>query len=79
MFQLIKAIEVAGPSFSVAVLSQVADYPTETIWLDAHQNRLLTDEDFVEGSLNNMRLSDFVEYFENRGGFLLRFLCFATE
>ena len=79
MFQLIKTIEVSCPSFSVTVLRQVADYPAEAIGFDAHQNGLPADEDFVEGSLDHVRLSEFVEYFENRGGLLLRCLRYATE
>ena len=79
MFQLIKTIEVTRPRFSIAVLSQVADYPTEDIGFDAHQNWLPTDEDFIEGSLNNVGVSDFIEYFKNRSGPLLRFLRYATK
>jgi hypothetical protein len=40
---------------------------------------LPTDEDFVEGSLNNVGVSDFVENFKNRSGLLLRFLRDATK
>ncbi|MFM9961756.1 MAG: hypothetical protein ACKV2Q_11080 [Planctomycetaceae bacterium] len=65
---------MSRPHFSVGILRQIADDPTETIRLDTHQNRLLPDEDFVEGAFHDARPNRLVENDENRGRFLLRLL-----
>jgi hypothetical protein len=68
MLQGRQTLELFGPRCAVATGGQPASEPAQTLWLNDHKNRFLSEEDFVGGRLAYAWPSVFVEHLQQGPG-----------